>query len=202
MDVAAHIAVWCVTKLTDSLTRDVSCGTSGSTRGRHFKSIKPIQIAKWALSIQGAMDVKHRALFISVTIALAIGLIQTYFALLCWVYLAMHSPLVHWLFGMGLRGTAIRAVVYPVDLLTNVSISMPAALALAKLRPGRTWLYLIVAVIPSFVLLNWNLVGESYGGQFPGEMAWGWLQELVALPIATWLATALWRPKARAYPHG
>jgi hypothetical protein len=140
--------------------------------------------------------VKHRALFIPVTIAFAIGLAQTYLAVLCWDYLAMHSPLVHGLLGVGLRGTTLRAVVYPIDLLTNALISIPAALVLAKLHPERTWLYLIVAVIPSFIWLNWNFVGHQYLGQFQGEMAWGCLQQLVTLPVALWLVNVFWRRKA------
>lgn len=140
---------------------------------------------------------KHPTPFISIPIALIIGLLQTYLAAVCWSYIEMYSPLVHWLYGMGLRTAGIHAVAHPVDLLTSVLISIPAALVLARLRPERTWLYLLLAVIPSFVWLNWNLVVNPSLVQFPGEMAWGWLQELATLPAAAWLIKAVGRPGAK-----
>jgi hypothetical protein len=109
----------------------------------------------------------------------------------------MYSPLVHWLYGMGLRTAGIHAVAHPVDLLMSVLISIPAALVLTRLRPKKTWIYLLFSVIPSFAWLNWNLVVNPSLVQFPGEMAWGWLQELAALPVAAWLIKSVGGPGAK-----
>ena len=136
---------------------------------------------------------KDRALLISIVIALVVGLAQSYLALCCWNYIGMHSPVVRWLFGMGLRTTGIHAVVHPLDLLTNVLISIPAAWVLTQLRPGRIRLYVIAAVMPSFVWLNGSLIGVPFPKPDVGLMAWGWLQELISLPIAVWLVVRIRR---------
>jgi hypothetical protein len=139
---------------------------------------------------------KDRALFISTVCALVVGLAQTFLALRCWNYIEMYSPVVRWLFGMGLRTAGIHAVAHPLDLLTNILINIPAAWVLSRLRPERIRLYVILAVIPSFVWLNWNLVGVPFPMPSVGEMAWGWLQELISLPIAVWLVGRIRRTGA------
>ena len=119
----------------------------------------------------------------SVAIAVAVGIAQTYFLLFCWAYIGAYSPLLGWLAGLGLNGSAIRAAVFPFDFFTSVALCIPAALVLLRLRPAKIWLYLALAVIPSFIWLNRQLVG----GPNLGDFVLGWLPELFALPAAAWL---------------
>jgi hypothetical protein len=129
-----------------------------------------------------AMQLK--TLPVSAAIAVAVGLAQTYFLLFCWAYIGAYSPMLGWLAGLGLHGSAVRAVIFPFDFLTSVVLCIPAAFVLLRLRPAKIWLYLALAVIPSFIWLNRQLVGAPNLGGF----ALGWLPELFALPAAAWLA--------------
>lgn len=130
---------------------------------------------------------KFQTTKVSAFIAVFLGIAQCYFLKLCWVYIGIYSPLVHWLSGFGLGGVEIRTAVFPVDFLTSIMISLPAAFVLLKLRPRKLWLYLLLAVVPSFVWLNWGLIGGASFTQFAGSFAMGWLPELFALPAAVWL---------------
>ena len=122
--------------------------------------------------------------------AILLGAAQCYFALYCWAYIAAYSPLPHWLLDLGLRAS-VRAVVFPVDFLTAVVLSLPAGFLLTKLRPARLGLYLLLAVVPGFIWLNRGVVGSPVLAQFPGLMFLGWLPELLALPCAAWLVRLL-----------
>ncbi|WP_457098142.1 hypothetical protein [Lysobacter sp. P5_B9] len=123
----------------------------------------------------------------SATVAVLVGLAQTCLLVLCWAYIAAHSPLPRWLIDLGLQGHAFRAALLPIDFLTSVLLSLPAAHLLLKLRPGKLWPYLILAVFPGFIWLNRGLVGNPLPIQFAGEIALGWIPELFALPAAAWL---------------
>ena len=131
----------------------------------------------------GISPMQLKTLPASAAIAVAVGLAQTYFLLFCWAYIGAYSPILGWLAGLGLHGSAIRAAIFPFDFLTSVVLCIPAALVLLRLRPARLWLYLVLAVIPSFIWLNRQLVGASDLGGF----VLGWLPELFALPAAAWL---------------
>ncbi|WP_457098136.1 hypothetical protein [Lysobacter sp. P5_B9] len=120
----------------------------------------------------------------SAAVALLVGLAQHFVLLFCWAYIAAYSPLPRWLVELGLRGSAFRAILLPADFITSVVISLPAAYALLKLRPNKLWLYLLFAVIPSFVWQNFGLIGDPMLGQFPGMIALDWAAELFALPVA------------------
>ena len=123
---------------------------------------------------------------ISAAAAVLVGIVQCYFLLFCWAYIAAHSPLPRWLIDLGLR-ESLRAVLFPIDFLTSVALSLPAAFVLTKLRPAKLWLYLLLAVIPGFIWLNWGLVGNSFFAEHPSSFVLGWLPELFALPCAVWI---------------
>jgi hypothetical protein len=117
--------------------------------------------------------------------AILLGLAQCYFVLYCWAYIAAYSPLPQWLLDLGLRAS-VPVVLFPVDFLATVALSLPAGLLLTKLRPPRLGLYLLLAVVPGFIWLNRDIV-DSPLSQFPGSMILGWLPQLLALPCAAWL---------------
>ena len=121
--------------------------------------------------------------FFATLLGLAQGFLFTY----CWAYIAAYTPLPLWVHNHGLHGVAARAVIFPIDFLTSVVLSLPAALLLITLRPAKLRLYLVLAVVPSFLLLNYRLVGNPYSSQFFWSFALGWLPELLALPAAVWL---------------
>jgi hypothetical protein len=127
---------------------------------------------------------KPRPLSFSVLTSLALGTAQTYLLMLVWGYLAVKSPLLERLLDMGLRGAALRAVVCPLDFLTNVVLSLPVAFVLVSLRPARLLLFLVIAVVPSFLWLNFHLVGSSTLAEFWRSFIPGWILQLFALPAA------------------
>ena len=118
--------------------------------------------------------------------AILIGVAQFYFLLYCWVYIAAYTPLIHWLFDLGLRAS-IRVVLFPVDFLTSVALSLPAGFLLTKLRPAGLRVYLLLAVVPSFLWLNRDVFGSPLLAQSPRWVVLGWLPELLGLPCAVWL---------------
>ena len=130
---------------------------------------------------------KQHSLPVSAAIAVLLGVAQAYLLIFCWGYIAANTPLPQWLLGLGLRGTAFRAVLLPIDFLTSVVLSLPAALLLVKLRPAKLGLYLALAVIPSFLWHNYGLVGDPLFGKLVGAFAVGWVPELFALPAAALL---------------
>ena len=124
-----------------------------------------------------------KTLPVSVAIAVAVGFVQTYFLLFCWAYIGAYSPMPGWLAGLGFYGSAVRVAIFTFDFLTSVVLCIPVALVLLRLRPAKIWLYLALAIIPSFIWLNRQLVGAPNLGDF----VLGWLPELFALPVAAWL---------------
>jgi hypothetical protein len=132
---------------------------------------------------------KSEKLLLSITAALLAGVLQTWFLLWCWAFIASYSPLTGWLLGTGLRGTAFYTTVGLVDLATTVVLCLPVAYVLFQLRPKRIWLYLALAVIPSFIWLNRALPGASFHPPI-GQMVLASLSEWAALPVAVWLVRA------------
>lgn len=128
---------------------------------------------------------KLNALPISVVIAALLGIAEYHFLVFCWGYIAQYTPLLGWLVGVGLKGVALRVVLFPIDFLTSVVISLPAAYLLSVLRPRMLWLYVVVAVVPGFVWFNLSLVGNPILTQY--LLGFGWVPELFALPVAAWL---------------
>ena len=140
---------------------------------------------------------KPRPLVFSVLTSLVLGIAQATLLMLVWGYLAVNSPLPGWLLGVGLRGAALRAVLFPIDFLINVVLSLPVAFVLLSLRPTRPWLFLAIAVAPYFLWLNFQLVGSSTLAEFWPSFAIGWVQDLFALPAAALVVRLIIGPAAR-----
>lgn len=123
--------------------------------------------------------------------AAVLGLVQTYFAVVCWSAIGLYTPVPAWFIEQGLRGGAFRAAMVAVDFVTNVVLSVPAAFLLLQLRPARLRLYLAAAVLPSFAWLNQNLLDTPS----LGFLAVSWPLLLLPLPLAAWLLRR-WMPQA------
>jgi len=132
---------------------------------------------------------KIQAIQRAVVIAILLGVVQCFFVTFCWSYIASHSSLIPWLMDLGLRSQGIRAAVWPIDFVINIVLSIPIAFALAKLRPKKLGLYLVLAVVPAFIWSNMTLVGNPYFAQSVGTFVLAWIPELLALPIAAWLVS-------------
>jgi hypothetical protein len=135
-------------------------------------------------------------LAIPVAVALLLGVAQAYFLIFCWTYVATYSPLLPWLISHGFRGAALHAVVYPVDFLTSVLLSVPAALVLVKLRPARLWLYLVFAVVPAFIWLNRDAAGDQLFAASWALSILNFATELLALPVAAVLLRSVFNTGA------
>ncbi|WP_430388682.1 hypothetical protein [Dyella sp. 20L07] len=132
---------------------------------------------------------KAPTVYIAAAIAILLGIIQYFFAIYCWSYITSHYSLVRWLFDLGLKGEGLKAVAWPIDFIINIALSIPIAMALVKLRPRKRWLYAVLAVLPGLIWANAGLVGSPYAGQFIGTIALGWIQALLAIPVAIWLVS-------------
>jgi hypothetical protein len=123
----------------------------------------------------------------SLVAAALLGIAQMYFVMILWGYIGAYTPLPRWLLTLGLKGTALHAVVFLSDSLLNVIFCLPAAYAICRLKPPRLAVYLILAIVPGFIwqyrlffpdtslLKNWTMF-------VPGVLLY-----LVPLPLAALL---------------
>jgi lysylphosphatidylglycerol synthetase-like protein (DUF2156 family) len=95
--------------------------------------------------------VKSDNFFVAVLIALIVGIVQTMFLLYAWNYIAVHSPISSWLATHGVTGFPLKAILYAQDWLINITLCLPAAYVLCKLRPRKIFVYLVLAVVPGFL---------------------------------------------------
>lgn len=89
--------------------------------------------------------------FIAASVALAVGILQTVLLLYLWTYMAAYSPVPLWLVSHGVTGLSLRGTLSIVDWIINISLCLPAAYVLCKLRPRKLPVYLIFAVVPGFL---------------------------------------------------
>ena len=89
--------------------------------------------------------------FLAALIALAVGALQTILLLYSWNYLAVYSPIPSWLATHGATGASLKAFLYAQDCLINITLCLPAAYVLCKLRPRKIFVYLVLAVVPGFL---------------------------------------------------
>ena len=87
----------------------------------------------------------------SLVAAALLGIAQMYLLTILWGYMSVYTPLPTWLLALGLKGTALHAVVFLSDSLLNVIVCLPAAYAICRLKPPRLPVYLILAIVPSFI---------------------------------------------------
>jgi len=133
----------------------------------------------------------NRRLLISGAAAALLGIAQWYLLAFCWAYISAYSPVAGWLASSGSLGGAVPAVLWLVDLLVSVILSLPVAFALLRLRPRKLWLYLLLVVVPGFLWLNRGAIVSPYFGQFAWSFAAAWVQQLLAVPLAVWLLRAI-----------
>lgn len=138
----------------------------------------------------------NRQLLISAAAAVLLGLAQWHLLALCWAYISAYSPVAGWLASSGVLGGALPAVLWPLDLLVSIVLSLPVAFVMLKLRPPKVWLYLVLAVMPGFLWLNRGAFVSPYFGQFAWLFAAGYVQQLLALPLAVWFLRAVTGPGA------
>jgi len=101
--------------------------------------------------------VKSDNLIVATLIALVVGISQVVLLLYAWTYIAVHSPIPSWLAMHGVTGFSWKVVVYVQDWLINITLCLPAAYVLCKLRPFKLFIYLILAVVPG-LLWQYRLV--------------------------------------------
>lgn len=129
---------------------------------------------------------KKQGLATPSVLALLIGLAHTLFIIMCWAYIAVHSPLPSWLMAQGITGQPLHVVLFVTDLLVNVLLCLPAAYLLCKLKPFKLVLYLVLAILPGFL---WQYSGLLTGPLPPSLLALvpGMLLALLPLPITVLL---------------
>lgn len=133
---------------------------------------------------------------VSVPAAIAIGVVQSFLLAWCWAYIAMYSPIPRLLTEIGLSGTSWRVVLWLLDMLTNIVLTLPAAYLLTRLRPRNFPLYVATAVLPMFIWQS-RLV---FFGEIDPRVNWtvfvpGWAMELLMFPLAVALVVMLRRSR-------
>lgn len=129
----------------------------------------------------------HSNLRTSILIAFISGLIYIYLMKLFWGYLPLVNPITHYLLDEFAGSAWYGRLVYIHDIIVNTMLSIPLAMILLKLRPSTLPLYILVALLPSFILYNYHLLNpENYSGNFaifvPGWVL-GYLTPFIALLI-------------------
>lgn len=89
--------------------------------------------------------------FAASLVALVVGVLQAILVLYAWDYIAVHSTIPSWLATHRVTGFSWKAILYAQDWLINITLCLPAAYVLCKLRPRRIFVYLILAVVPSLL---------------------------------------------------
>lgn len=138
----------------------------------------------------------NRSLLISGATAVVLSVAQWYFLALSWAYISAYSPVAAWLSSSGMFGAALPAGLWLLDLLASIILSLPVAFVVLKLRPSKLWLYLLLVVVPGFLWLNRGAFVSPYFGQFAWSFAAGWVQQLLALPLAALLLRSFIGPGA------
>jgi hypothetical protein len=144
-------------------------------------------------------------LLIAIVASAIVGFAQWQWVLpYCWMYIAVHNLIPHWLIIHGVRGTLLYAVLFVHDTMINVFLCLPAALVLRRLSPHKPLTYLAIAVLTGF-LWDYRLLfeqplpsGMGYSGVGYGMFTYGALLTLVMLPGASALIGLSDRGRAKS----
>jgi hypothetical protein len=126
-------------------------------------------------------------LLIAIAVSAVIGFVQWQWVLpYCWMYIAVHNPIPHWLIIHGVRGTLLYAVLFVHDTMINVFLCLPAALVLRRLSPHKPLTCLAIAVLTGFLWENRWLFEQPLSGDMGyGMFIYGALLTLIMLPGAS-----------------
>jgi hypothetical protein len=126
-------------------------------------------------------------LLIAIVASAIVGFAQWQWVLpYCWMYIAVHDPISHWLIIHGVRGTLLYAVLFVHDTMINVFLCLPAALVLHRLSPHKPLTYLAIAVLTGFLWSDrWLFQHPLPSGVGYGIFIYGALLTLVMLPGAS-----------------
>ncbi|MBS0579297.1 MAG: hypothetical protein JSR36_08555 [Proteobacteria bacterium] len=133
------------------------------------------------------MSDSRERFWISLAVAILLGILQTYLLLLIWGYISAYTPVPKWLLTHGLKGRTLHSIVFLVDLATSLVLCLPLAYALCTLRPTRLPVYLLAALLPGFIwqyrlfLTDASLL-HDVTTFVPGVVLW-----LLPLPLAATL---------------
>lgn len=122
--------------------------------------------------------------YFSVALAALFGLISYFFTAVSWFYIREYNPIIDWLIDNLTDAVWLQLSIYMNDFLINIVLAFPLALLINSLRPQKYILYLVVALLPTFVLLNraW-VMNSSFNELWPSIVAY-WPQQLFCAPIA------------------
>lgn len=130
----------------------------------------------------------HRSsFFISLGLAVLIGVAQLYFIGYCLAYLTAYVPAASWLHSIGLRGPLLYGVVLVFEALLNLVLCVPGAFALYLLKPRRTYVYVLAAVLPAFVWQFLDVFRNTAGLSYWEFYLPGAALALFALPVTVYI---------------
>ena len=120
----------------------------------------------------------------SIIAATLIGLAHFIFLTFCWKYLSIYVTEIPLHLNLEISDS-LKFNLF--DIVVNILLSVPAGYLIYKLQPRKLLLYLTLAIVPSFLWLNINLIIEP--SSFFEYVPWytflpGWLYLLFSIPIA------------------
>jgi hypothetical protein len=120
---------------------------------------------------------------VSAAVAAEFGVIHFLLTPMAWRYIP-NNPFTQWLFHT-LPGTGwFYPIIRIQDLLISIVLALPLAAIIYYLRPKQYYLYLAIALLPSFLWNNSVWLGHPYFGDHWGSIVLGWGVELSSIPIA------------------
>jgi hypothetical protein len=97
---------------------------------------------------------------IAVSVALAVGILQTFLLQYFDAYISAYSPVPIWLASHVVTSFFLLLLLSLYIWTASILPCLPAAYILCKLRPRKLFVYLILAVVPSFLWQHRLLFSE------------------------------------------
>ena len=90
--------------------------------------------------------------------AILIGVAHYFFIAYRWGHSLSVSPALNWVVSIDVSFLARKLMLYSLEFIAHVLLSFPAAFAICKLKPKKHIQYLILAILPSFIWINSQLI--------------------------------------------
>lgn len=135
-------------------------------------------------------------------VAALIGAAYSWLAVAFWGRYVVNHPINDWLLGVFAKqghNILYYASIYTHDVLVNVLLATPAAVALVALKDSNNWHCLLVAVAAAVVVGSWGMELSSLSLLFRSWGFWaGLAMSVFSLPIAFAAVRAFRRQQSHA----
>jgi len=135
--------------------------------------------------------------YLSIGLATIFGAVHFILLGIAWTYIAQHTPLIDWFIENEEMAEWFRVIGIIHDFLLNIILGLPLAILIYLLRPKNYFLYLGLALLPSFIWTHSVWLNDADFIQHWPFIVSGWTMELFCVPIA--LMIICWFNRTRTY---